>query len=82
VTSGWRPEGYNKLIGGALNSAHIEGKACDFVVTGIDCDDVREQLEPKLTELGIRMEDLPGANWVHIDIRKPLNEDSNRFFKP
>ncbi len=58
---------YNALIGGALHSAHILGRAVDFHVDGIICDQVRTLLLPKLQELNIRMENNPGSGWVHID---------------
>lgn len=67
VTSGYRPEEYNRLIGGAKNSKHILGQACDFVVQGSDCDKVRLFLRPHLDSLRIRLEWLPGSNWIHID---------------
>lgn len=79
VTSGLRPRIYNQEIGGALNSAHIEGKALDFKVSGISADEVRARLLPFLDRLKIRMEDLPGSSWVHIDNRPRVG---NRFFKP
>lgn len=80
VTSGLRPRVYNRLIGGAKYSAHIEGKALDFVVEGMHADMVRASLEPLLSELGIRMEKLPGANWIHIDIKTPGGR--GRYFDP
>jgi putative chitinase len=75
----YRSYDYNKLIGGAANSAHTKGMACDFHVGGMTCDEVRNKLLPKLEELGLRMEDLPGSNWVHVDNRY---QGGKRFFKP
>ena len=84
VTSGLRPGKYNEYIGGAKRSQHTMGKACDFWVVGYEgkdgSDAVRELLKPKLEDFGIRMENLPGATWVHIDLRKPGK--SGRYFKP
>jgi len=80
ITSGLRPDKYNHLIGGAAGSAHISGQALDFVVEGMDCDEVRAQLLPLLDHLDLRMENLPGANWCHIDLRLPGK--GGRFFKP
>ena len=79
VTSWWRPPKYNRLIGGADESWHMTGGALDFRCPLTSADDLRKQLLPKLDELGLRMEDLPGANWVHIDDKEP---GKNRFFKP
>ena len=76
----YRPKEYNSLIGGAVGSAHIEGLAIDFHVINRSCDEVREMLLPLLEQWKFRMEDLPGSNWVHLDLRDPGY--GNRFFKP
>lgn len=81
ITSGLRPDAYNKLIGGSKLSAHKLGKAVDFVVNKIKPDRVRELLEPVLDDFDICMENLPGSSWVHIDILPPRT-NSGRFFKP
>lgn len=81
VTSWYRPSEYNKAIGGAKLSAHQEGLACDFYVKGITSDAVREILLDFLSRLDIRMEDLEGANWVHIDLKSP-SKNGKRFFIP
>ena len=59
IHSWWRPKSYNVLIKGASKSAHMEGLAVDFSVEGLDCDEVRERLQPKLEEWKIRMENMP-----------------------
>lgn len=79
ITSGFRPPKYNKHIGGAARSFHTKGGAIDFKIKGVSADRVRKDLVPKLKELGLRMEDLPKSNWVHIDIKSVGNK---RFFKP
>lgn len=71
---------YNAFVKGAKRSAHIEGKAIDWVAPKKNCDDIRAIIVPKLEEFGLRCEDLPGSNWVHCDDREPIN--NNRFFKP
>ena len=75
-----RPEGYNKQIGGAVNSAHITGEAVDWDCMQ-PCDETRTRLITYLGELGLRMEDLPGSTWVHLDIRPP-GANGHRFFRP
>jgi len=77
----YRPEEYNKLIGGASNSAHKYGQAMDWSIVGDNCDDLRAKLEPQLEQWNMRMEKLPGSNWVHLDIRE-LAPGGNRYFKP
>lgn len=79
VTSWYRPPTYNAMIKGALNSYHTKGLAVDFYVSGMKSDKVRELIFPHLTRFNIRMEDMPGSNWVHIDLGEVVNQ---RFFKP
>lgn len=62
---------YNEFVHGAKNSRHKVGLACDFDVEGKTCDEVREILEPKLPDLGMRMEKNPGSLWVHLDTGAP-----------
>lgn len=81
VTSGLRPKIYNQIIGGAFASAHMTGEALDFQVKDKTADQVRASLIPLLKRLEIRMEDLPGSNWVHIDL-KLVGKHQARFFKP
>ena len=80
VHCAFRPDAYNRLVKGAKNSAHLYGQAVDFSVQGVPCDTVRKILLPRLDTLGLRMEDLPGSGWVHIDTRPP--GPGGRFFKP
>lgn len=77
----FRPPEYNKLIGGAKNSSHCLGKAVDFDIIGLDCDTVRKMIMDanKLEEWKMRMEDLPGSPWIHLDITPII---AHRFFKP
>jgi len=74
----YRPSAYNTLICGAAHSAHIDGKAIDFSIAGILCDDVRAKLIPELDRLSIRMERLDKSTWIHIDIR----QSQPRYFIP
>lgn len=80
IHSWLRPDKYNELVGGAIQSMHRLGGAVDFSPSAISCDEARSRLEPKLHELKIRMEDNPGSSWVHVDIREPLA--GKRFFLP
>jgi hypothetical protein len=83
VTSWYRPELYNQLIGGSKKSAHMQGLACDFQIKGMPAQKVRDVLKFKLKDLNIRMEDLSDANWVHIDLRCEADmSNEKRFFKP
>lgn len=74
-----RPQEYNTLIGGAKKSAHLKGLAADFSIKGENCDKLRDLLIPHLVRLNCRMEDMPGSNWVHVDLAPVM---TTRFFKP
>jgi hypothetical protein len=80
IKSWLRPKLYNELIGGAKNSYHCKGMAVDFVVEGLDCDEVRIRLIDRLDELKIRLENLPGSDWAHADNGEVGK--SGRFFTP
>ena len=79
VSSGYRPWKYNEYIGGSLRSKHTVGMACDFKHSLYTADEVRKRLKSHLDKLHIRMEDVPGSSWTHIDIGPVIN---SRFFKP
>lgn len=76
ITSFLRPEAYNTFIGGAKNSCHLQGMACDFFPE-IGVDKAKNLLIPKLEEWNIRMERNTDI-WVHIDLKFP--GPSSRYF--
>ena len=74
ITSGYRPPRLNELIGGSTTSAHMDGRAADFVVPGKTPLEVAE---------AIRDMDLPYdqlihefGEWVHVGISR--EEDNIR----
>lgn len=77
--SKYHNQDYNAFVNGAKKSAHKLGKAIDFHISNISCDDVRTTLISRLEEFGIRMENIPGGTWVHIDCDDVITE---RYFKP
>jgi hypothetical protein len=77
-----RPVDYNKYVGGAKKSMHISGGAVDFHVKGVTCSHVRDKLDQAfLDSVGLRREDNPQGNWVHIDL-KEVPPGGSRIFKP
>ena len=82
----YRPPAYNKLVGGAEGSAHMAATgaaAIDFDLNGsMTCDQARQAIVQMgyLDQFGLRMEQRPGSDWVHIDNREP--GQSGRFFVP
>lgn len=66
VSSGYRPELLNRLIGGSPRSAHIDGRAADFNVAGYTPHEVVSELilmnppfDQVIHEFG---------RWVHVGI--------------
>jgi hypothetical protein len=70
VHCAYRPVKYNKQVGGAKRSAHIQGKAVDFSVAGVSPAYLRQLLIPYLSDLKLRLE-LDTPTWVHVDSRQP-----------
>ena len=83
----FRPLKYNQLVRGSATSAHVARMwqgghiaAVDFSPQGMSCDAARELIEPELAPINIRMENLPGSDWIHIDNRP--HGPSGRYFAP
>lgn len=84
VHCAYRPVEYNKEIGGAIHSAHIDGMAVDFDVKGLECREAVSLIlrDDMLEDWDMRMEDNGDhAPWIHLDIRAPSDAYS-RYFKP
>lgn len=67
VTSGYRTPSYNCMIGGAIFSQHIYGRAADIVVGDVKPEDVYNFLcesFPKSCGFGLY------ASFVHVDCRE------------
>lgn len=66
INSAYRNADYNKKIGGATSSQHVEGRAADIVVQGVDPKKVAEYAEslmPKKGGIGLY------SNFTHVDTR-------------
>lgn len=79
VTSGYRSADLNAAVGGAQNSDHSRGNACDFVCPAFGAPlEICRALEPVMSAIGIGQliyESLPGRDgrprdWVHLSIEK------------
>jgi uncharacterized protein YcbK (DUF882 family) len=69
IVSGYRTPEYNKKVGGAPKSQHVEGKAADIKVKGmspLDLAFVAESIGFK----GIGVYTHDGNNFLHVDVRE------------
>lgn len=81
VNSGWRPPAVNAACGGAPNSKHMEGLACDIQdLDGALWAWVIQNL-PLMKRLNIFMEDRRWTpTWVHFQLGGPAS--GHRIFVP
>jgi hypothetical protein len=75
ITSGYRGPQLNAAVGGATNSAHCAGLACDFICPGYGTPyAICLKLMPYLSRLGIDQliyeagVDGEGDEWVHLGL--------------
>jgi zinc D-Ala-D-Ala carboxypeptidase len=74
ITSGYRCEELNKACGGASNSAHMTGMACDFIVPGFGTPlSVCKAVEPYMKALGIDQLIHEYNDWTHLAIAVPVD---------
>lgn len=66
ITSAYRTAEYNKKVGGAKNSYHVQGMAADITVTGISNREVAKFAASFL--LGVGLYNYTGG-FVHVDTR-------------
>lgn len=66
ITSGYRCEKLNNLVGGSRLSQHLTGQACDFVCPSFgDPREVFEKIKPLVYILGVDQLILE-PSWVHV----------------
>ena len=65
INSAYRTPEYNKKVGGASNSQHIKGTACDITVDGVPPKAVAAYIEAYFPNTGIGLYN----NFVHVDTR-------------
>jgi hypothetical protein len=71
ITSGYRSQKLNKLIGGTKNSQHMTGQAVDFIIQGLK----PEYIVNFIRKSGISFDQLINEydSWVHISNIKGKN---------
>jgi zinc D-Ala-D-Ala carboxypeptidase len=70
ISSGYRCQSLNRAVGGAGNSAHLEGLACDFTAPAFGTPmEICQALEKSYLQFDqLIYERVGGAVWVHLGI--------------
>lgn len=80
VTSGYRSEALNALVGGSETSAHSHGLAADFRAIGLSTEQVFEFLYENREEFQLDQVINEYGEWIHIGLRRPsTGETRNQF---
>ena len=79
ITSGFRSQELNKLVGGSLNSQHIIGCAVDFKVKNIKTDRIIEVIKNSDIEFDQLINE--HNSWVHISFIKGKNRKQIIYIK-
>lgn len=66
VNSGFRAPSVNALVGGARNSAHMDGRACDFVPLGLDLEAAFDKI--RQSDLVFDQVIFECAAWIHLAV--------------
>lgn len=70
INSGYRTKPYNKKIGGATNSMHVQAKAADIVVTDITPTNLYKRIEKLIEEGKVNFKGVGVYDtFVHVDVR-------------
>ena len=71
ITSFYRCPELNKKVGGSKTSAHMDCRACDFTVKGINVEDVFSNIKAsKISFDQLILESSKTATWIHLGIEK------------
>ncbi|PFH10546.1 peptidase M15-like protein [Collimonas sp. PA-H2] len=70
ISSGYRCQSLNRAVGGAGNSAHLDGLACDFTAPAFGTPmEICQALEKSYLQFDqLIYERVGGAVWVHLGI--------------
>lgn len=81
VTSFFRCKELNTEIGGSKNSAHMDGRAVDFVIHGVDNDLAFDLLKESGIPFKQLINEFPnsGRGWLHIEVAEFAQETEKTF---
>lgn len=75
VSSGYRSDRLNKLVGGSSSSHHRTGCAADILVRGADLKDVFAWVVDNLPFTELIAENIGAAMWVHVAVVKGREQE-------
>ena len=71
VSSGYRHESYNQVIGGAKNSPHLYGKAVDIVISGKSAYRLMKlAIQHGFTGIGVSQRGPHERRFIHLDTKE------------
>ena len=71
ITSGFRCQKLNKIVGGSANSQHLVGCAADFKIKSLTPDKIIQKIKNSNIEYDQLINEYD--KWVHISYRKDKN---------
>lgn len=70
INSGYRTPSYNKKIGGARNSFHVQAKAADIVVKSMSSKELHSKIEYFISQGVLNFKGIGlYSTFVHVDVR-------------
>ena len=70
INSGYRTPSYNKKIGGARNSFHVQAKAADIVVKSLSPKQLHSKIEYFISQGVLNFKGIGlYSTFVHVDVR-------------
>lgn len=71
ITSGFRSQQVNRLVGGVANSQHLYGQAVDFVPQGISIENAIFKIQTSNIEFDQLINEY--GKWIHVSYSKGKN---------
>ena len=76
ISSGYRCRELNKFVGGASNSQHTKGEACDFFIRGVSNYAICKAIEAMREQGKIEFDQcILEPSWVHVSFRFGFNRN-------
>ena len=83
VTSGFRSNALNKLVGGSPTSGHAKGLCADVIPLGVDVVEAQKKIIankdkcPSLKKCILEM--VKGSEWLHVEAKTEANQPTQFF---